>query len=241
LFSVNARQSVNASGACGKELETSRLTGFCFEDIMKRCSKCGKKKQLIEFMKNKNRPNGVGSWCKKCKNEHTSKWQKDNPEKAKEKHRKWRAANPERWREILRKWNIANPDNARERTQRYRTSNLEKARESVRKWYAANREKVSEIKRKYQTAHPEKNQAIHRNRYARKIGNGGKITAQEWKALKEFYNFTCLCCKRREPEINLALDHVMPLALGGKNIISNAQPLCKSCNSKKHAKYIDYR
>lgn len=47
----------------------------------------------------------------------------------------------------------------------------------------------------------------------------------------------CLCCG--SPKITL--DHVIPVYLGGKNEIENLQPLCKSCNSKKSTKIIDYR
>jgi len=39
----------------------------------------------------------------------------------------------------------------------------------------------------------------------------------------------------------LSLDHITPVSKLGKNCISNLQPLCKSCNSKKGSKIIDYR
>lgn len=47
----------------------------------------------------------------------------------------------------------------------------------------------------------------------------------------------CLCCGSTK----ITLDHVIPVHLGGKNEIANLQPLCKSCNSKKSTKIIDYR
>jgi 5-methylcytosine-specific restriction endonuclease McrA len=86
-----------------------------------------------------------------------------------------------------------------------------------------------------------KNTEYKQNRKAKKLGNGGIITAAEWRELKKKYNYTCLCCGKREPEIKLTHDHVKPLDLGGENTIENSQPLCGSCNSKKGAKWIDYR
>ena len=83
--------------------------------------------------------------------------------------------------------------------------------------------------------------AAVRNRTARKKKADGKITAGEWKSLKERYNYNCLCCGRSEPEIILSLDHVIPLSKGGINTVDNAQPLCISCNSSKGNKTIDYR
>ena len=80
-----------------------------------------------------------------------------------------------------------------------------------------------------------------RARRARVRGARGSHTAQEWSALKAFYNYTCLCCGRQEPDIELTLDHVVPLYRGGSNSIDNAQPLCRSCNSSKGTQSTDYR
>lgn len=76
---------------------------------------------------------------------------------------------------------------------------------------------------------------------ARKVGAVGYFSRSEWEELKAKYNSMCLCCKQQEPFIKLAADHVVPLARGGTNNISNIQPLCGSCNARKHAKSFDYR
>ena len=54
----------------------------------------------------------------------------------------------------------------------------------------------------------------------------------------ELHGNSCLCCGSTE---NITLDHIKPVAHGGKNEIDNLQPLCKSCNSRKSASEIDYR
>lgn len=48
----------------------------------------------------------------------------------------------------------------------------------------------------------------------------------------------CLCCGT---DSKLTLDHIVPIARGGSNRIGNLQTLCSSCNSRKGARYIDYR
>ena len=75
------------------------------------------------------------------------------------------------------------------------------------------------------------------NRRARLLA-GGIYTIQEWCALLEKYEYRCLACGSKD---HIVVDHVIPLSRGGMNTIDNLQPLCFTCNAKKHAKTIDYR
>lgn len=51
-------------------------------------------------------------------------------------------------------------------------------------------------------------------------------------ALIERDGFHCKKCSSTE---NMTIDHIVPIAKGGKNELSNLQLLCKSCNSRKGA------
>ena len=83
--------------------------------------------------------------------------------------------------------------------------------------------------------------ALKKQYRARKRGASGSHTLAEWQTLKAQYNWTCPACKRKEPEIKLTEDHIIPLSKGGSHNIENIQPLCKSCNSKKRVKIIKYQ
>jgi 5-methylcytosine-specific restriction endonuclease McrA len=67
------------------------------------------------------------------------------------------------------------------------------------------------------------------------------LTRTQWAEIKASYNYECLCCHRREPDVELVADHVLPKSRGGANTAENTQPLCRSCNAKKYNKHVDYR
>lgn len=66
----------------------------------------------------------------------------------------------------------------------------------------------------------------------------GSFTLEQWQEMKQKYNYTCPCCGRKEPEIKLSIDHIIPITKNGTNWINNIQPLCRSCNSKKGNKVV---
>ncbi len=108
--------------------------------------------------------------------------------------------------------------------------------------------------KEYRTRHPETVKAYNdsyraenldkfaqyaRNRRALNAGASGSFTLTEFKSLCTKYGQKCLACGKIQKI--LTADHVKPLSKGGSNSISNIQPLCGSCNSKKHTAETDYR
>lgn len=202
---------------------------------------------------------GKSGGCRPCQAERHRLWQKANPDKVRKNNTRWRKANPERWneytrryqranqdktRQTSRRWRLANPEACKryqEGSRRRRRANPEKDREQCRRWRANNPDKVKESNRRWLKKYPDKHVAQVQRRRAKMLGAGGSYTAAEWQALCEEYDNKCLCCGRKEPDIKLTVDHVLPIDLGGRNDIDNLQPLCKSCNSRKNNRYIDYR
>ena len=77
-------------------------------------------------------------------------------------------------------------------------------------------------------------------RRALAANSNGRITLNQWTELKKKYNFICPSCFVGEPNIKLTIDHIVPLSMGGRHEIGNIQPLCGSCNCKKHTRILKY-
>lgn len=57
--------------------------------------------------------------------------------------------------------------------------------------------------------------------------------------IKERDNYTCQICGKYMPdEVGLHIDHIIPIAKGGKSLPSNLQVLCSKCNGSKHDKIL---
>lgn len=51
--------------------------------------------------------------------------------------------------------------------------------------------------------------------------------------------FTCQYCGRSAPDVVLHVDHVVPVAEGGVNHLTNLVTACIACNLGKHARQMD--
>jgi len=155
-------------------------------------------------------------------------------------NRRWRARNKERIRAYNQRYVATHPVKKDTRTRHDRKRDPKKTREQSLKWHAANPEKVRESVRKYRAANRDKQRTYNAKRRALKAGNGGSYTDQEWQALCAQYNNRCIGPGPHEGP--LCADHVIPVGEpGSTSNISNIQPLCKPCNSRKGKRTIDYR
>ena len=199
---------------------------------------------------------GYKSRCRKCARAQGHTERASNLEHYRAIEREYVEAHKEHYRELKRSHREANPEKYLKALARYRETHraeinakardrrqkdLEHYREIGRKSYERHAEDRRQYSLEYFKLHPEKSVAANNRRRARKHAAGGSHTEEQWQALKAFHDYRCLCCGKREPEIRLTRDHVMPLTKGGNDSIDNIQPLCARCNSKKNFKHIDYR
>jgi len=96
-------------------------------------------------------------------------------------------------------------------------------------------ERTERVMKEYHQKNKELYRLIDQNRRIRKLGNGGTYSVDDWLQLTILLGKHCLVCWKNN--IKLTIDHIIPISKGGTNFISNLQPLCKSCNCKKHNTY----
>jgi len=99
--------------------------------------------------------------------------------------------------------------------------------------YSKNKKRIEEINKRWKKNNPEKVSFIKQAYKRRKRTAEGNFTFEEWENLKKRCDYICQRCGKKEPEIKLTVDHIIPLDKGGTNYIKNIQPLCGSCNSSK--------
>lgn len=145
-------------------------------------------------------------------------------------------------REYRKEYRLKYPEKARADSRKYSHTPKAIAAATVyrKKYYMQHKEKIDLINKEYRSLHPEKGRMYVKIARGRKYNSRGTHTAGEWERLKAQYGYTCPCCYKKEPEITLTEDHIIPLSIGGFNSIQNIQPLCHSCNSKKHTQIRVY-
>ena len=187
--------------------------------------------------------------------EYFRKYREEHREKINESSRKWYRNNSKTHLERTNRWRNEHKEEVEENRKELYCSDPEKYRDKRRKQYARNQAKEIERAKRYQAAHPEETKERKRRWYEgnqdrnrdyshkrrAKVRNVecGHFTDKEFDELCEATGNKCLCCGRTD--VQLTADHIIPLGPPHSDEISNIQPLCKSCNSRKGTKTIDYR
>jgi hypothetical protein len=120
----------------------------------------------------------------------------------------------------------------------YLKANADKRQAWAREDRLRNPERYARYWKQWAEANPEAVAELGRIRRARKLGNPDSIgvSVRDWERLVGRYRGCCAYCgETAEP---LHMDHVVPLAKGGRHAIGNVLPACGRCNVRKHAMFL---
>lgn len=189
----------------------------------KACSCCGEDKPASAFNRNISTRDGLHAECKECSRIQRRARRVRNPERVKALDRASRERHSKRRSVRAKEWIQEHAGHVQQRGRMYRQQRRDHYRQLKRRWYRAHPE--YEVRRSH----------IRRQRVASAQTH---YTIAEWRKLRKGFGNACLRCGAME---DLTIDHVVPLVLGGSNHISNLQLLCRTCNSWKNARIMDFR
>lgn len=61
------------------------------------------------------------------------------------------------------------------------------------------------------------------------------ITAQQWQGILDYFNQRCAYCGE---EGALDLEHIVSISVGGRHVVENIVPSCRSCNQSKRTRSL---
>lgn len=224
----------------------------------KRCTKCGEEKAETEFYIKNKATGRRDCQCKRCvidariqySKEHPDKVWKNNPEnrlKTVAANRVWYEKNKEAQRErgrikyqktkakvrqYAKERYYKNREAEIARTLKWRNENPEKCRA----WVVSHRQNVRDAGKRHKIKFPEAHFVSRANRRARKEDGATRLSVGIRATLMQWQNGLCPYCRADLNAVPKHLDHLIPLARGGKHRDSNMQLTCKPCNLRKHAK-----
>jgi 5-methylcytosine-specific restriction endonuclease McrA len=159
--------------------------------------------------------------------EYNAKWHEENKERRKEYKEAYRAEHKEEIRKYNLKWIAEHPD--------YWQEHLDSCRAASRKCFNNHKEQRLEYARRRRESNPDLMRYYYHLRRTRRRNAPGidYITPEKLFQRWEYYGNRCYICDAPAT----ATDHVKPLARGGAEYPCNLRPICKSCNSRKGAKW----
>ncbi len=215
---------------------------------MKRCSKCDEEKSFSEFSIDRAQSSGYRPSCKQCQRAY----QRANAEKISAQRKDYRENNRDRVSESKRTYNAKNrdrllaksrerhaanrdADNAKMRARRSANPELVRAEKAAE--YERNKGHYKQRSREWHERNPGASAEYDRRRRARMRGTQVvPLSSQQIQQRFSVFDDRCVYCGT---EGELTVDHIIPLSRGGRHILSNIKPACRSCNSKKRNRRPD--
>jgi len=161
----------------------------------------------------------TGRTCPECRKVIHGEWKKNNPDVVRKNRNDWAARNKEKVSETNRRQREKNPELRLAKKAQYRETNKEQIAAAGAKYRAENMEAIRLLKA---------------NRRAKKRTAGGSLSNGLVGRLMALQRGRCACCGVRLGS-EYHIDHIIPIALGGRNSDENMQLLKPRCNLQKKA------
>ena len=197
------------------------------------CRLCSNRMSNTTSRNNREKYNAFGrAWRNKNKDKVAAQakaFKEKYPERVRERSMRWLRKN----RQYTWDYYAANSERIKQRVRDWTANNPERVRATKAAWAVLNAHKKKEADRDWAANNPILARANRRNYRARKRAAEGSHTAFEILALFDKQRGRCAYCRKVLGK-HYHADHIVPLANGGSNWISNIQLTCPSCNHRKN-------
>lgn len=174
--------------------------------------------------------------------ENARKWYYDNIEKAKNTRLIYYLKNKQKTIADVSRWNKDNPEKRKLTSKRYNDKNKEIMKikrqeqkdilkQKKKNYYEKNKAILLAKQKIYKKTHKEIVNAYNASRRGKIRGAGGSFNKKDVDSLLIKQTGKCNYCD--STLFKYDIDHIIPVALGGSNLMNNLQLLCKSCNLRK--------
>lgn len=189
---------------------------------MKICTKCKESKTLDNFSKDRQKKTGYSSQCKICKSNYEKKYLGENKKKVYDRNKSYNEHHKAEKQAY----------DAKRRTQKREEINAKKreyyhnggGKEAGKLWNYRNTDKVNMYAKN----------AKHKRR---ELLRTSKLSPSELLAWEHSQLKLCVYCGTN-CEKHYNIDHVIPLAKGGKHELENLAITCAFCNQSKGSKQL---
>lgn len=179
----------------------------------------------------------LGGRCRPCRTKSAAEHRAANPEQYRLATARYRAANREKANAATQRWKERAPERNCAKCGALFSGSAGWCKPCNKlyqaAWYQANKHKPS-------NANPEirrKNKRLaEQRRRARKRSIDDAVSGDILAKLLALQKGRCACCKDSIADGKHELDHVVPLAKGGRHADDNMQLLCMRCNRQKSDK-----
>lgn len=204
--------------------------------VTRRCPGCGSTKDSAEFSRDSTAKNGLQTYCKECQRERCKSWYSRNRERVRAVGKEWRSKNRSTVLKNKKLYRQRHPDRVKQQHTEWRAKNREHVNRKSREWAAGN----IDIRRASANRWRRENPEYGRSAQAKRRVMEGSPDAKESQLIADFYQYIavapglkCFWCGGYVPIYQRQVDHIMPLASGGKHELANLCCSCAWCNLRK--------
>lgn len=166
------------------------------------------------------------------------RWRNDHRAHVNAYNGRWRTENRGRWLAGAGRYRAANKDNVRASVRKSQAKYPERARERKQKWARSNPERYNATKRAAYHRNLEQSQrrALRGSQARRARLLGAFVEHVDPKTVYDRDQGICGICGQPVGPSVASIDHIVPLAKGGKHSYRNVQLAHLSCNLRKGAR-----